>query len=77
MTIQNLVELYTLETLAARLNRSEVGVRTRLRASGRIPKGRRNGQPGGYLVWDVDVIEAAIAADPGLVLPAKAKGDGQ
>jgi hypothetical protein len=27
-------------------------------------------------VWDVDVIEDAIAADPGLVLPAKAKEDG-
>lgn len=64
-------EFYTLPQLAARLNRSEVGVRTRLRTSGRIPKGRRNGQPGGYLVWDVDVIEAAIFADTGLVLPAK------
>lgn len=64
-------EFYTLPQLAARLNRSEVGVRTRLRTSGRIPKGRRNGQPGGYLAWDIDEIEALIERDPGLVLPAK------
>lgn len=62
---------YTLETLAARLNRSEVGVRTRLRKSKRITPGRRNGQPGGYLVWPIAEIEALIAADPSLVLPAK------
>ena len=77
MTIQNLVEFYTLETLAARLNRSVVGVRTRLRASGRLPRGQYAHAKGSPLMFPVAEIEALIERDPGLVLPAKAKGDGQ
>lgn len=75
MTIQDLVEFYTLETLAARLNRSVVGVRTRLRASGRLPRGQYAHAKGSPLMFPVAEIEALIAADPSLILPAK--GDGQ
>lgn len=76
MTIQDLVEFYTLETLAARLNRSRVGIRIKLRKSGRIPEPLTSGT-GNPLRWNAAEIEALIERDPGLVLPAKAKGDGQ
>lgn len=74
MTIQDLREFYTLETLAARLNRSVVGVRTRLRASGRLPRGQYAHAKGSPLMFPVAEIEALIAADPSLVLPAKECG---
>ena len=69
---------YTLETLALRLNRSIVGVRTRLRKAGRLPKCQYAKTQGSMVFWPIGEIEAAIAADPGLVLPAKpAKERGQ
>jgi len=71
MTIQDLRGFYTLETLAARLGRSVVGVKTRLRKSGRIPKGTYSETKGRPLHWPIAEIEALIAADPSLVLPAK------
>ena len=75
--MQELRSFYTLETLAARLNRSSVGVRIKLRKSGRLPKAQYGTTHGCPLLWPVDVIEAAIAADPGLVLPPKTKGGAQ
>lgn len=71
---QHMTEFYTLETLAARLNRSVVGVRTRLRASGRLPHGQYTHAKGSPLMFPVAEIEALIAADPSLVLPAKECG---
>lgn len=72
-----MTEFYTLvvePTLQDRLNRSVPGIH-KLRREGRLPRGQYSPAHGCRLMFPVAEIEALIAADPSLVLPAK--GDGQ
>ena len=64
-------QFYTLVTLAARLNRSVVGVRTRLLPAKKIPQPKRGKTLGRPMLWSVAVIEKAILKNPALVLKAK------
>lgn len=64
-------EFYTLPQLAARLNRSVICVRTRMKSDGRIPWPRPFSARGPALQFPVGMIEEAIAANPDLVQKKK------